>query len=276
MIVPESHFRIMTPQHDRSFLPFRRASLGAVGGKLLFLAVLAVAVIEPGCVPSRMKVAQVAAPPEIILSRARYSKQYLLLPGDAIDVVVQRSPEVSRAVLIRPDGKITLPFAGELDAAGLSPTELQTKITERLAARLVKPEVTVIPTQMRQSAVLVEGEVTSVAAVPLHGPTTAMQAITQAGGLKRSAASRAIAIIRLGDDGFIRAIPVVVPTNEQPAAYLALAQLLLQPDDIIFVPESGRSQFSRDLDDFVSRPLVGINAVIGTYLNFRFVQALTK
>jgi polysaccharide export outer membrane protein len=265
------------PQYDfKSFLPFRRASLGAVWRKFLFLAIAAVVVTEPGCVASRMKVAQIAAPPEVVLSRSRYSKQYLLVPGDAIDVVVQRSPEVSRAVLIRPDGKITLPFAGELDAAGLSPMELQTKITERLAARLLNPEVTVIPTQMRQSVVLVEGEVTNVAAVPLHGPTTAMQAITQVGGLKRSAATRAIAIIRLGDDGFVRAIPVAVPTKEQPAAYMALASLLLQPDDIIFVPESTRSQFSRDLDDFISRPLVGINAVIGTYLNFRFVQALTK
>jgi polysaccharide biosynthesis/export protein len=266
----------MTPQYLKSSLPSGRASLAAVWRKSLFLGIAAMAVLQPGCVPNRMKVTQVAAPPEIILSRARYSKRYLLVPGDAIDILVQRSPEASRAVLIRPDGKITLPFAGEMDAAGLAPTELEVKITERLAGRLLNPEVTVIPTQVRQSMVFVEGEVTNVTAVPLRGPTTALQAITQAGGLKRSAASRDIAIIRLGDDGFIRAIPVVVPQRQQPAAFLALAPLLLQPDDIIFVPESGRSQFSRDLDDFVSRPLVGINAVIGTYLNFRFVQALTK
>ncbi len=66
------------------------------------------------------------------------------------------------------------------------------------------------------------------------------------------------------------------PVKGQPGPYLALRSTLLQPDDVIFVAESTRSQSARFLEDFVNRPLTGINSVLGLYLNFRFVQALTR
>ncbi|MCZ2156331.1 MAG: hypothetical protein LC114_20915, partial [Bryobacterales bacterium] len=76
--------------------------------------------------------------------------------------------------------------------------------------------------------------------------------------------------------GYVQAIQVPVAVKGQPGPYMALRSTLLQPDDIIFVPETGRSQVSRMLEDFVNRPLVGVTSVLGVYVNFRFIEALTR
>jgi hypothetical protein len=57
---------------------------------------------------------------------------------------------------------------------------------------------------------------------------------------------------------------------------MALRTAVLQADDILFVPESGRSQFSRFYDEVISRPIIGINAILGTYLNFRLIETVSK
>ena len=57
---------------------------------------------------------------------------------------------------------------------------------------------------------------------------------------------------------------------------MALRATVLQPDDIIFVPENARSQVSRFIDDFISRPATALNMVVGTYANFKLVEQFTK
>jgi hypothetical protein len=103
-----------------------------------------------------------------------------------------------------------------------------------------------------------------------------MQAITLAGGLRRSAGLRDISLIRLSEDGFIRVLPVEVAEKGQPGPYIALRGTLLQPDDILFVPENGRSQVNRFIDDFINKPLMAVNSLVGTYVNFKFIQVLNK
>jgi hypothetical protein len=57
---------------------------------------------------------------------------------------------------------------------------------------------------------------------------------------------------------------------------MALRGAQLQSDDIIFVPENGRSQVTRFLDDFISRPLVAVNSIVGTVVNFRLIEELAR
>ena len=237
-----------------------------IGGFLPFL----------GCASSHAGVAKVQVPPEVVSSPSRFRKEYILAPGDQIEVAVWRVPEVSRLLVIRPDGFISLPMLNDVKAAGMTPNELGAKLTELFSARLVSPEVTVIANQVRQPEVYVEGDVNTPVLVPLRNATTAMQAIAYAGGFRRTAANRDIAIIRLTDDGYLQAIPVPAPVGGQPGPYMALQATLLQADDIVFVPESGRSQFGRFVDDFITRPGAGINQLLGTYLNFRLVQIVSK
>jgi len=103
-----------------------------------------------------------------------------------------------------------------------------------------------------------------------------MQAIAFAGGLRRSAAVRDIVLIRLTEDGYVRAMLISVEEKGQPGPYMGLRATLLQADDILFVPESGRSQFTRFLDDIVTRPLTTVSQIVSIYSNFRLVQELNK
>jgi polysaccharide biosynthesis/export protein len=242
---------------------------------LLGIVVVCLSMLQ-GCASSRAGGAQVRVTPQVLQSETRFRKEYVLSAGDQIEVVVRRTPEASHTVTIRPDGHISLPLLDDVTAAGMTPRELDAKLTELFSARLVEPEVAVIATQVRQPMVYVVGDVTNTVALPLRDAPTAMQAITLAGGLRRSAAARDIAIIRLSDDGYLQAIPITVKGGGQPGPYMALMSSLLQPDDIIFVPENGRSQFSRLLDDLVNRPLFGINSLVQTFVNFRLVRELNR
>jgi len=251
------------------------ARLGAVP---LLLVALAGASLPVACVSPRASKAQVPVAPEVIQSSLRFRKEYVLAAGDQIEVLVRRVPEVSHTVMIRPDGNISLPLLQDVAAAGLTPRELNEKLTKLFSQRLTDPEVTVIPIQVRQSMVYVVGDIaaSSGTAVPFHDAPTAAQAIALASGLRRTAAARDVAIIRLSEDGYLRAIRVSSGIGGQPGPFMAMRAALLQPDDIIFVPENGRSQVGRFLEDFVNRPLQGLNGALAIYTNFRLIQFVTK
>ena len=178
--------------------------------------------------------------------------------------------------MIRPDGLISLPLLQDVSAAGSTPRELSVRIKDRLAPRLAEPEVNVIPLQVRMPVVYVVGDVNATVAVPFRDAPTVMQAIALAGGFRRSAAVRDVTVIRLEDDGILGVTVVSTRATGQPAAYVALRGYALRADDIIFVPENGRSQVTRFLDDFMNRPLGTLNSVIGTYANFRLVEAFVN
>jgi hypothetical protein len=82
-----------------------------------------------------------------------------------------------------------------------------------------------------------------------------MQALALAGGVKRTGGEADISVIRLSADGHLESIPITTGFGQgQPAPYLNLARVTMQADDIVFVPELGRSQVSRFIDDFVLKP----------------------
>ena len=194
------------------------------------------------------------APAAIVQSASKFTKEYLLFAGDQVEVLVTRFPELSRTVTIRSDGMISLPMLQDVPAAGLSARELAADLSQRFAGRLVNPEVNVIPTQVRQATVIVLGDVKAPQAVPYRNAQTALQAIGMAGGFQRSGSEHDVTIIRLARDGHLEAIPVNVQASGQPGPYLAFAVTQLQPDDVIFVPEHGRAQVVRFIDELVLRP----------------------
>ncbi len=240
------------------------------------LSATAVWSLSTGCVRPDVSPAALQAPPEVIQSKLRFKKEYVLVPGDQVEVVVRREPDISRVLTVRPDGKISLPLLDDVQAAALTLAELDERLTERLAERLRDPEVTVVAQQVRQHVVYVIGDVLSPTAVALRDAPTAIQAIALAGGLQKSAARKDIAIIRLDPDGYVRALRVEVDLKGQPGPVMALAAMALLPGDVIFVPESGRSQFGRLLEDIVNRPLTGVSAALGIYVNFRLVEAVVS
>jgi polysaccharide export outer membrane protein len=236
------------------------------GGPARALAALLVAAVA-GCSFPTSDVKQVPVSPDIIRSSVRFQKEYLLAAGDQIEVSVWRTPEVSRTVMIRPDGFVSLPLVQEVKAAGLTPKELAASIQEVLSKRLLKPEVTVIPLQVRQPTIYVLGDVRAPGAFPYRNAVTATQAIALAGGSLRSAAEESVTIIRLSEDGYLEAIPIETgSTMSQPGPFLALAATLLRPDDIVFVPEHGRSQVMRLLSDLL--------VPFQIYLNYKLIESI--
>jgi polysaccharide export outer membrane protein len=200
-------------------------------------------------------VESLAVKPEIVQSAVRFQKEYLLFAGDQIEISVWRVPELSRTVSIGPDGKVSLPLMQDVQAAGLTARELAEKVKAHLALRLLNPEVTVIPLSIRQPVVHVLGDVKNPSAIPFRSAQTALQAIGQAGGLIRSSAAGDVTIIRLSSDGYLQAIPIDAQAGGQPGPYMGLGLVKLEPDDIVFVPESNRSQAVRFLSELVLTPV---------------------
>lgn len=188
------------------------------------LVVVCLTALLPACSTAPAPGQQLSAAPEVVRSSVRFQKEYLLSEGDQIEVSVWRTPEVSRTVVIRPDGNISLPLLQEIKAAGLSPRELAAQVQQALAVRLVKPEVNIIPLSVRQPTVYVLGDAKSPGAYPLRNAVTAAQALALAGGALRSANEDHISIIRLTPEGILEAIPLFGPSSERGSSpYLQMA-----------------------------------------------------
>ena len=115
---------------------------------------------------------------------------------DVLDISVWRDNDLSRVVPVRPDGFISLPMAGEIQAEGKTPTELEDVIKERLSPYVQAPKVTVIVHEVNSSKVFVTGEVQHPGVYPLRGRVSVLQALALAGGLSEFANRNGIVVIR--------------------------------------------------------------------------------
>jgi len=125
-------------------------------------------------------------------------RTYVIGPEDILAVKVWREPELSSAVQVRPDGKITLPLIGEVEAAGLTPEALKTKVVEALQEYIVKPDVIVAIQAVQSRKFHITGEVNRSGTFPLVVPTTILEALTNAGGFREFANPKKITILRKG------------------------------------------------------------------------------
>jgi polysaccharide biosynthesis/export protein len=160
--------------------------------------------------------------------------EFVIGSEDSLMINVWKEPEVSRAVLVRSDGKITLPLIGEIQAAGKTPKQLQAEIAKGLGSYISDPEVSVIVQTSGSKKYSILGKVNRAGSVPLGGPTTILDAIAAAGGLQDFAKRKKIYILRTGPDGReqrIRFNYVEVTKGKHPEQ-----NILLQSRDIIFVP----------------------------------------
>jgi len=122
--------------------------------------------------------------------------EYKIGPGDKLRIEVYKDQQLSQSVQVRPDGKITLPLVGDMDATGLTPIELRDVIAKSLKDYVNNPTVTVIVVEAIASQVYVMGEVTHPGTMQLHGPTTILQALAMAGGFKDFANTKDVKVLR--------------------------------------------------------------------------------
>ena len=102
------------------------------------------------------------------------TEEFIIGPGDVLNVFVWKEPEVSRSVPVRPDGKISLPLVNDVQAMGLTAVQLKEMITDKLKGFIAEPTVTVTVEKVNSQKVTIMGEVNSPGAQPLTGPTRIM------------------------------------------------------------------------------------------------------
>jgi polysaccharide export outer membrane protein len=159
---------------------------------------------------------------------------YLIGADDVLEIDVYKEQEVSRTVLVRADGKISLPLAGELMAGGRTPLQLEQEIANRLKDFISEPVVAVIVKESKSRKINILGMVIKPGAYLLTGSTTVLDAIAMAGGFKDFAKQKSIYVLRKGDNGAEQRLPfnykdVIKGKNTEQ-------NILLQPNDSVVVP----------------------------------------
>ncbi len=124
---------------------------------------------------------------------------YIIGGQDVLDINVWREAELTRTVPVRPDGKISLPLLNDVQAAGLTPTQLAEQITASLKKFVNGPQVTVIVTQINSQRIYLMGEVTRAGAYPLLPGMTVLQGLSSGGGFTQFANLKKIYVLRSVD-----------------------------------------------------------------------------
>jgi len=131
-----------------------------------------------------------------IQNRATSDPSYVIGPEDVLDISVWKEPEVSRVVPVRPDGRVSLPLLSDVQAAGLTPTQLAARISEGLTEFIAGPQVTVIVTTINSQRIYIVGEMARPGTYPLVPGMTVLQALSNAGGFTLFADIKNIYILR--------------------------------------------------------------------------------
>ncbi len=122
--------------------------------------------------------------------------EYLIGPEDILEISVWKEEGLEREVLVRPDGKLSFPLAGDVQAAGRTPEQVQTEITERIKRYIPDPVVTVTVKAIGGNKVYVIGEVKNPGSYVIGRYVDVIQALTLAGGLTPFARENSIKVLR--------------------------------------------------------------------------------
>jgi len=178
-----------------------------------------------------------APPPDQSHAMAPSSADYLIGPGDTLQVFVWRNPELSVTVPVRPDGKISTPLVEDMAAVGKTPSVLARDIEKVLAEYVRSPQVNIIVTQPQSvfSQVKVIGQVSKPAAIPYRAGMTILDAVLAVGGLSTFAAGDRSRLVRT-EDG--KQVEIRVKLDALVNSGDMSQNLALRPGDVLVVPES--------------------------------------
>lgn len=197
---------------------------------LAYLAVVLSVFALAGCATNESLVVDQTQPP---------AQDYLIGPGDNVNIIVWRNPEVSLVVPVRPDGKITTPLVEDLPASGKTPTELARDIEKALARYIQQPVVTVVVTGFVGTygeQIRVIGQAAKPQALPYRRGMSLMDVMIAVGGVTEFASGNRASIIRTSADGKAEKLPVRL--NDLIKRGDISANLPMQPGDVLVIPES--------------------------------------
>ncbi|MDH5203103.1 MAG: polysaccharide biosynthesis/export family protein [Nitrospirota bacterium] len=167
----------------------------------------------------------------IIATSLSYANdEYMLGPEDMIQILVWKNPELSLTIPVRPDGKISVPLVGDVQASGYTTTKLSEVITKRLTAYIQSPHVTVILTQINSPKVFVMGKGVTSNVVVLKRKTTLLELFSQIVLTPNSDLKNA-SLIR-NNEKLPNRIKDLVAKGD------LTQNIVLQPGDILYIPDS--------------------------------------
>jgi polysaccharide export outer membrane protein len=180
----------------------------------------------PSTTPATPATTAPGAPASTTTRTAATSTDYRLVPGDKLRIEVYKDAQLSQNVQVRPDGKITLPLANDVAAAGQTPSELRDAIVSSLKTYMANPTVTVMVVETVPPLIYVMGEVNGAGPQPLVGKMDVVQALAAAKGFRDFADTKNI-VIRRGSQ--------VLTFNYNDAVKGKATPIYLQPGDTIVV-----------------------------------------
>jgi polysaccharide biosynthesis/export protein len=184
-----------------------------------------------------------------------------LTPGDVIDIKFLQAPELDALLVpILPDGTIYVQLIGQVKAAGKTPAGLRDELVHAYAAHLRTPELMVIPRTIQASRVWVGGEVTKPGMLLMNGPTTALQAIVEAGGFNLDTADVSSVVVIRNRDG--RPYGCKLDLRDMLEGKEA-EPFLLHQQDIVYVPRTSIANVGLWIDQHINKiiPNIGVQYI---------------
>lgn len=188
---------------------------------------------------------------------------YQIIVGDKLEIFVWQHTDLTRDIIVRPDGKLSFPLIGDIEAQGRTLTEIDSEVTKKLAEYVVSPQVSVTVKEFAGEKVIILGEVGKPGVYKFFGKASFLDMIAEAGGLTKDA-SRGNALVIRGElkEGTEKSEVILLDVNEILNGNLR-HNIVVYPRDIIYVSAKPIADVARYLRDYVS-PVLGnlINAKI--------------
>jgi polysaccharide export outer membrane protein len=176
---------------------------------------------------------------EAVEEASNSQKDFLLGPEDVLDIVVWKNEDLSqKGVVVRPDGKVSMPLIGEVQASGRTANQLATQIAARLKEYKDNPVVTVSVKEVNSYYVYVLGEVAKPGKYQLKSHATVLQAVAIASGFTIYAAKNKMQVIRQaqGEDGKSREVRIPAKYDDLVSGRGEIGNFVLKTGDVVVVP----------------------------------------
>jgi polysaccharide export outer membrane protein len=158
---------------------------------------------------------------------------FIIGPADMLEIVVMKEPDLSKTILVRPDGKILLPLVNEIHAAGKTPAQLQTDLTQAFSKFYEQVTVSVLVKEINSYKFSITGKVKNPGTYKMNADTTLLEAISLAGGFAEFAKTNDIRIFRKGSEN---SKPIRIKYSKIVSGKDPSQNIIIKPGDTIIVP----------------------------------------
>jgi protein involved in polysaccharide export with SLBB domain len=185
------------------------------------------------------------------LTSALPEQKVVLRPGDEIELKFPYWQELNDTQVIRPDGLITLQLIDSVQTKGLTPEELDEKLTKLYESKIKDPVISVVVRSLVDQRIYVGGEVNKPGLLTLQGEVDVLQAIINAGGFKETAQINHVIVIRKGKES--KAASYKVNLSRILSGTDTKETFLLQPNDVVYVPKTAIANMDKFMDQYIAQ-----------------------